>query len=904
MGAASGTLTVGKLLVASNGFVVANAPGGLTINASGDVIVEPTGQITVAGQGAQFGSGSGTGIAVGNGTYYCGGGGHGGFGGAGGNMNARGGFTFDSTSSPTTSGGSGAGSGSSFSPFGGRGGGTIRMTVSGNLIVNGAISADGKVGSGSYAGGGAGGSVWLTLITWSGSGIISANGGPGVLPGGGGGGGGRISISYNSNLFSGLITAYGGAGTNVGGAGSIYLKTNFQGIAQITVDNGGNAGTNSTIDTGPTFDLTILGKAVLQLANNWTARNIRVGTDSTLTAGTLSQQNMLVSANDVTVDAGGAITMDGLGYTAGQGTGAGSQNSSPRGGGGHGGMGGNNPSIGSFGSVYGSITSPITFGSGGGSSGGTGTPPLGGAGGGYVNLNLSGKLTVNGRLSSNGRNGDTESGGGAGGSVRINCVSLFGSGVISANGGNGAGNAGGGGGGRVAITYTSNNFSNSFAGIISAFGGTGLVGGGAGTVYSKPLSANVTTLIVDNGGLSGASTPLSAGLGAPSSPYDLTVNGGAVASLLTALSSLNNVTVGASGTISIPSNQLNLTITVLKNVSVASGGSINVDGKGFGRAAGPGPGSSIASKGAGGGYGAIGGASASGAPGGTNYGSVTQPVDRGSGGGAGANTFFGGSDGGGAIRLTVAGTLNVDGSLTANGNAGLQDDSGGGAGGSIWVTADVMSGGGIISANGGAGELFGGGGGAGGRIAIYSRVNTFAGTFAESGGTGANAGGNGTLFLAGLPTIQGTITDTNGQPVPGVSVSASIGNASATTGVDGKYEINPGVVLNSFTVTPSFSGLLFVPGSRNYSVLPVSVTNQDYLAVTSITPTLTSTSQGTNLSLSWFGISGVTYQIYSSTNLFDWQPYNDPMVGSNVVMNVVVPIGSGPKNFFRVRANN
>ena len=66
-------------------------------------------------------------------------------------------------------GGAGAGSGSSFSPFGGLGGGAIRMTVNGKLIVNGSISADGKPGSGSYAGGGAGGSVWLTR---SGPGLV------------------------------------------------------------------------------------------------------------------------------------------------------------------------------------------------------------------------------------------------------------------------------------------------------------------------------------------------------------------------------------------------------------------------------------------------------------------------------------------------------------------------------------------------------------------------------------------------------------------------------------------------------------------------------------------------------------------------------------------------------------
>jgi hypothetical protein len=76
-----------------------------------------------------------------------------------------------------------------------------------------------------------------------------------------------------------------------------------------------------------------------------------------------------------------------------------------------------------------------------------------------------------------------------------------------------------------------------------------------------------------------------------------------------------------------------------------------------------------------------------------------------------------------------------------------QDDSGGGSGGSVWLTAGQLTGGGTITAKGGDGELYGGGGG-GGRIALYSPMNTFTGTVSVVGGAGAFPGGAGTVHSA------------------------------------------------------------------------------------------------------------------------------------------------------------
>ena len=230
-------------------------------------------------------------------------------------------------------------------------------------------------------------------------------------------------------------------------------------------------------------------------------------------------------------------------------------------------------------------------------------------------------------------------------------------------------------------------------------------------------------LRVDNGGIAGTNTPLSSNYSLPAPPFDLNISGAATVVPLTPLPLLSNLTVSAGSTLTMPVAQSNLVIAVLNNATVA--GSLNVDHLGYAQTNGPGAGSAVANKGSGGGYGGIGGPSSTGAPGGTNYGSATQPVDFGSGGGNGAATITGGSEGGGALRLSVAGALNVDGNVSANGNPGWQDDSGGGAGGSVWISAGTLSGAGNISAMGGSGAPLGGGGGGGGRIAIYTPDEQF-----------------------------------------------------------------------------------------------------------------------------------------------------------------------------------
>ena len=998
VGLISGSLTFGNLLVSSNAWLLMTNFGytvtlsSATIQAGGGIIADAFGY--AAGQGSGVGQ-----SYYYNSTYLCGGAGHGGYGANSTGNYALGGNSVDSTTSPIMPGSGGG----SYSPYsiGGGGGGAILLNVSGILQADGRISANGGNGSGSGGGGGAGGSISLTVGTLSGSGSIMANGGNGADAIGGGGGGGRIAITYNNNSFVGSVSAYGGGGAGWGGAGTVYLKTNSQSYGQLTLDNGGNTGTNTTFSLS-SFDLLVTGGAIGQgPLGGWTVRNLQIRTNGVLTTFAFtSSQTVNVTGNAI-IDVGGAISVDGTGSGASSGTGVGATSSgSIKGGGGHGGFGAANPL--GYGGAYGSLQSPITAGSGGGNGSGSSIAPRGGAGGGALRLGVTGTLAVNGRVSANGKNGDVNSGGGSGGSLWITAGTFAGSGTISANGGAGNGLGGGGGGGRISLGYAT----GAFTGPVSACGGGGYAQGGAGTIYTKANSQSVGQLLVDNGGPAGTNTPLSAVYGTPASPFNLTVGDGAVVCPQSSFPVLSNLTITAGGLLTSLPGQSNLDLMVLQNVDIAAGGAIVVDANGFAQASGPGAGQSIGGSGSGAGYGGLGGASAT-APGGTNYGSAQQPVDRGSGGGFRSGTIYAGSEGGGAIRLNVGGVLTVDGQLSANGNWGLQDNSGGGSGGSIWVTAGMLAGNGQITADGGEGELYGGGGGAGGRIAVYSQANFFAGLTSVFGGEGDFQGADGSIFYStnlplqvlshtpvgiinngvssvdlvfnaapdpasfsgtdvsfmtpngpldpgtfsismlssssyqvsfplqtvvgnytftvgtnindlygrpmsqvytgaftiSLPVIQGTITDTNGQPVSGVLIQPDGGLSTTTTDTNGNYALGilPGW---SGTVVPSGAGFIYVPGSLAYTNVITSVSNQNYLAVTTIAPVVSSGLQATNFMMNWFGISGVTYQLYSSTNLVDWLPYGNAFPGTNGPMVVPVPTTGDPARFFRVQAGN
>jgi hypothetical protein len=453
--------------------------------------------------------------------------------------------------------------------------------------------------------------------------------------------------------------------------------------------------------------------------------------------------------------------------------------------------------VGTGGSGYGSITEPSNIGSGGGyNSGG-----IAGAGGGAIKLTVSGTTTVTGGITANGQTYVLNySGGGSGGSVWINTGTLTGAGSITVNGGNGSTGSypdGGGGGGRVAIYYTTDSSTITY----QAFGGTGYSYGGAGTVYKKSTaqangdltidnndqdtwedryigrtvlnntftfdtiniqnygnletgtSSNITysTLNWDNQGIitdNGGTFDLVSGGGTLTIPTNARLVGNA-ARTFTGLTVNGTLTHTANTT----AETYKLNYTINGDVLIASGGAINVNGKGYQHSEGPGAGADTGGYAGGAGYGGE-GADGSTSAGGPTYGSITEPNNLGSGGG---DYNYNGGAGGGAIKLIVSGTTTVTGDITANGaNAGA--DSGGGSGGSIWINTGSLEGAGSVTVNGGTGEDARCGGGGGGRIAMYYTTDSSTIIYqAYGGGPTGRYGGAGTIYLKGSGQTYGDL---------------------------------------------------------------------------------------------------------------------------------------------------
>ena len=527
------TQTLGNLLVASNGWLVmVGSPGypAPPLTVTGNATIQAGGGVIADGAGSPSGSGPGAGQNFMNGSPAGGGGGHGGYGASGGTAYPpRGGNTYGSVTAPAElgSGGGGDESTSGSPAVGGAGGGAIRLTVTGLLQVDGRVSACGLAGTGLSAGGGSGGSIYLTVGTLAGSGLISANGGAGNAYGGGGGGG-RIAVFYAANTFAGLVSAYGGGGYAWGGAGTIYTKANNQNTGLVAVDNGGQAGTNTSWSATGIVDVAVKGGAVLTFSGSPRIGNLLIASNGWVSSASSpalpATLTMMVTGN-ATIQAGGGIIADGNGYPAGKGPGAGTSsfgaNGYFSGGGGYGGYGassGGSPAA-RGGNAYGVVAEPDA-GSGGGSYS---SIFAGGPGGGSIILNVTGTLQVDGRISAAGGPGvSVNFGGGSGGGILLTAGTLTGSGVISANGGAGKGMGGGGGGGRIAITYNT----STYFGLVSAYGGSGgYAWGGAGTIFTKANKQSWGQVMVDNGGWAGTNTTWLS-----TRTIDLAVMGGAVVS--------------------------------------------------------------------------------------------------------------------------------------------------------------------------------------------------------------------------------------------------------------------------------------------------------------------------------------------------------------------------------------
>ena len=178
------------------------------------------------------------------------------------------------------------------------------------------------------------------------------------------------------------------------------------------------------------------------------------------------------------------------------------------------------------------------------------------------------------------------------------------------------------------------------------------------------------------------------------------------------------------------------------DVIIHSGAVLDLSGQGYESEKGPGAGGRDQSVGTGAGHGGYGGFNTGNL--GTWYGSAFNPNGTGSGGGS--SNYGAGGKGGGYLHLTVVRIVNLEGTITVDATNGYTSASGGGSGGSIWISADDILGNGKLSSSGG--NAFAGGGGSGGRIGIFlQKPMSFEGVLTAEGGFGQKTGAAGTLYI-------------------------------------------------------------------------------------------------------------------------------------------------------------
>ncbi|CAM9405505.1 unnamed protein product, partial [Discosporangium mesarthrocarpum] len=186
------------------------------------VIVKEGGSITANGRG-EMGGEAGVGGAGGelpgeSSEEYGGGGGHAGRGGheEGDDSNGSLETSYGSVTIPIAAG---SGGGASLLANGGQGGGVISIWASGEMRIDGNVTANGGSGGCPGGGGGAGGSVYINVGgkgLW-GTGTVAASGGDacsygvGDEGGGGGGSGGRVAVfAEQGDDFKGTLVTEGG----------------------------------------------------------------------------------------------------------------------------------------------------------------------------------------------------------------------------------------------------------------------------------------------------------------------------------------------------------------------------------------------------------------------------------------------------------------------------------------------------------------------------------------------------------------------------------------------------------------------------------------------------------------------------------------------------------------------
>lgn len=287
------------------------------------------------------------------------------------------------------------------------------------------------------------------------------------------------------------------------------LKSTQDSIRVDVVEGEVVPGSRTLLATDTSFEhrsVIVVGPAVLTIEGEHVFRDLVVldgaRVDHKSATTTVEHRLELELERDLHVACGGTVDATGLGYLGGARTGGrarGYGNSTDEGanyrtGASHGGRGG---LYDGSSRVYGSVVDPGTP---GGGAGGDGTR-AGSAGGGVVRISAAGRMAIDGAVRVDGAANLAP--GAAGGSVRLEALTIDGSGSVEADGGPG------GGGGRIALV--GQTIGDALVARTHATGGqrTGVgIGpyhqGSAGTVFLRRGGDLHGELILDNGGVASA----------------------------------------------------------------------------------------------------------------------------------------------------------------------------------------------------------------------------------------------------------------------------------------------------------------------------------------------------------------------------------------------------------------
>jgi hypothetical protein len=139
-------------------------------------------------------------------------------------------------------------------------GGALKLTIDNDFSFDGTVSVNGGGGYGCHQQGSSGGSIWIVTNVLKGSGLLRSNGGGGQC-GGNGASGGRIAVYYSENGTGGTpfvfdnnhVQAFGGpggwcGGGCYGGPGTIYYEhvgVDSPGSGSLRIDNQSVGGTRA-----------------------------------------------------------------------------------------------------------------------------------------------------------------------------------------------------------------------------------------------------------------------------------------------------------------------------------------------------------------------------------------------------------------------------------------------------------------------------------------------------------------------------------------------------------------------------------------------------------------------------------------------------------------------------------